>query len=189
MTINCDCGHVVLNGRTYYVQDNYTPHMGQCYSLGLNDLDIEDMSEIRGLERLANLTRLHLERNKLTKISGLERLKNLQFLHLNENDTPARKRFTLFHEAFHILAHSRAEPIFKKRHSSAGSFNELLAEYFAGCILMPREWVKAKWEEVNDLSEMAEIFRVTEQQMWLRLKVLRLADDLPLPEASDCLTQ
>ncbi len=95
-------------------------------------------------------------------------------IQLNENDTPDRRRFTLFHEAFHILAHSRATPVFRKNGLETGCFNELVADYFAVCILMPRKWVEEKWAEIKNLSKMAEIFGVTEPQMWLRLKVLNL---------------
>ncbi len=95
-------------------------------------------------------------------------------IHLNAEDKPARQRVTLFHEVFHILAHSRATPVFRKRGIKEGLFNEMLADYFAGCILMPKGWVKEKWTEVNDLKQMAEIFQVTEVSMWIRLKTMGL---------------
>jgi len=101
-------------------------------------------------------------------------LKECWIIQLNGNDTPARRRFTLFHEVFHILAHRRGTPVFKKRDCETGSFNELLADYFAVCILMPREWIKEKWAEVNNLRSMAEIFGVEEPLMWIRLRGMAL---------------
>ena len=95
-------------------------------------------------------------------------------IHLNSGDKPARQRATLFHEVFHILAHSRATPVFRRRGIKEGLFNEVLADYFAGCILMPRGWVKEKWAEVNDLKRIAEIFQVTEVSMWIRLRTMGL---------------
>jgi hypothetical protein len=80
----------------------------------------------------------------------------------------------LFHEGFHILAHCRGNPIFKKSQYAVGSFNELLADYFAGAILMPREWVKEKWAEINDLGRMAKIFDVPKALMWVRLREIGL---------------
>jgi len=50
----------------------------------------------------------------------------------------------------------------------------MLADYFAGCVLMPKECFKEKWIEVNDLKQMAEIFQVTEVSMWIRLKTMGL---------------
>ena len=102
------------------------------------------------------------------------RLRNSWIIHLNENDTPARKKFSLFHEAFHILAHSKATPVFRKIGFKQGSFNELLADHFAGCILMPPEWAREKWAEVHDLDQMAEIFQIPKPVVWFGLKGMGL---------------
>ena len=45
--------------------------------------------------------------------------------------------------------------MFRKRGTKEGSFNELLADYFATCILMPKEWVTEKWVEVKDLDRVS----------------------------------
>jgi hypothetical protein len=95
-------------------------------------------------------------------------------IQIKDNDAFATRRFTLFHEAFHILAHCRTSPVFRKRGSILGSFNELLADYFALCALMPREWVRQKWTEVEDLNRMAEIFAVPKSAMCIRLRQLGL---------------
>lgn len=102
------------------------------------------------------------------------RLKEGWVVQLRDGDTPAGRRFALFHETFHILAHCRGTPVFKKRGLEQGSFNELLADYFASCILMPREWVKEKWTEIKDLDRMAEIFAVPKSALCIRLKWLGL---------------
>ena len=96
-------------------------------------------------------------------------------IQLNDDETSASKRFTLFHEAFHILAHCKAAHMFKgQRGIKRGPFNEVLASYFAACVLMPREWVKEKWAEINDLSKMAKIFEVPKSAMCIKLKRLNL---------------
>ncbi len=103
------------------------------------------------------------------------RLREGWIIQLNKNDTSARKRFTLFHEAFHILAHcSNTTPVFRKRIGTRGSFNELLADGFAAYLLMPEEWVMEKWAEVQDLDRMAEIFDVPKPTMCIKLKRLGL---------------
>jgi hypothetical protein len=102
------------------------------------------------------------------------RLKEGWVVQLRDGDTSAGRRFSLFHETFHILAHCRGTPAFKKRGLEQGSFNELLADYFASCILMPRQWVKEKWTEIKDLDRMAEIFAVPKSAMCIRLKWLGL---------------
>jgi predicted transcriptional regulator len=95
-------------------------------------------------------------------------------IQVTDADTAATVRFTVFHEVFHILAHSRASPVFRKRGSIVGSFNELLADYFALCTLMPREWIAEKWAKVRDLDRMAEIFAVPKSAMCIRLRQLGL---------------
>ena len=95
-------------------------------------------------------------------------------IQLKNGDVPATKRFTLFHEAFHILAHTRTIPVFRKRGAIVGSFNEWLADEFAGCILMPRQCVVEKWAEVKDLDRMREIFAVPKSAMCLKLRQLDL---------------
>ena len=96
-------------------------------------------------------------------------------IQLRAEDTSATKRFTVFHEAFHILAHCRTSPVFRKRGVVQGSFNELLADHFALSILMPRHWVKEKWAEVKHLNRMVEIFDVPKPAMCIRLRQLGLA--------------
>jgi len=100
--------------------------------------------------------------------------KDRWIIQLKDNATSASKRFTLFHVAFHILAHCRTTPVFRKRGSIVGSFNEMLADYFVLCTLMPRQWVREKWAEVEDLDRMAEIFDVPKSAMCIKLRQLGL---------------
>lgn len=102
------------------------------------------------------------------------RLKNIWVIQLKEDDTPNMRRFTLFHEAFHILAHRNTAPVFKKRGAEVGAFNELLADFFAVCVLMPKEWVKERWTEVHELDQMVGIFGAPKSAMYMRLKRLAL---------------
>jgi len=95
-------------------------------------------------------------------------------IQLKDSDASATNRFTLFHEAFHILAHCRTSPVFRKRGSIVGTFNELLADYFATCMLMPREWVVKKWAEVKDLDRIAKVFAVPKSAMCIRLRLMGL---------------
>jgi hypothetical protein len=103
------------------------------------------------------------------------RLRDGWVIHLNSKDSSARRRFTLYHEIFHILAHCNATPVFKKASSQKqGSFNELLADHFSAVMIMPEEIVQKKWPEVNDISKMAAVFDVPEPIMYCGLKHFRL---------------
>ena len=104
------------------------------------------------------------------------RLGDRWVIQLESKCSSARNRFNLFHEAFHILAHCNSvdPPVFNRRGTRRGSFNELLADYFAICILMPKEWVKGKWAEFGELDKMAGTFEVPPSTMWFRLRELDL---------------
>ena len=104
------------------------------------------------------------------------RLSDSWVIHLNSHDPPARRRLSLFHEAFHILAHcnSKATPLFRKIGANQGSFNELLADFYAIHVLMPKKAVKEKWAEIKDVDRMASTFDVPKVVMWIRLRRLGL---------------
>jgi len=95
-------------------------------------------------------------------------------IQINSIDPPERQRLNIFHEIFHVVAHSKAMPVFRKRGMSEGYFNEILADCFSGCMLMPREWIKKKWAEEKDIKRMAKIFNVTEIGIWIRLRTMGL---------------
>ena len=89
------------------------------------------------------------------------RLSDCWVIQLNSNDTAARKRFTLYHEIFHILAHSKVDNEYKKLfYPRKGYFNELLADYFSASILMPREHLETQWSAVRDIAQVADLFNV-----------------------------
>jgi len=103
------------------------------------------------------------------------RLSDCWLVHINSNSTRARQRFTMYHEIFHILAHWKGTPVFKKAsRSREGVFNELLADHFAANMLLPKGWVKKMWPEVKDVGQMAAIFEVPKPIMYLDLRALGL---------------
>jgi hypothetical protein len=91
-------------------------------------------------------------------------------IQLKESDVPSMQRLTIFHEGFHIIARTKAIPVFHRLGSNEGLFNEILADYFADSIQMPREWLRKKWLAVHNFNQMLEIFQVTPLSMMLRLK-------------------
>ncbi|OGO24947.1 MAG: hypothetical protein A2144_08800 [Chloroflexi bacterium RBG_16_50_9] len=102
------------------------------------------------------------------------RLSDCWMIHLNKNDPPARQRFTLYHEVFHILSHCHAFSVFKRTVSTEVYYNEILADHFATNVLLPQKSVAARWAEINDVNEMAAIFDVPESVMYIGLKIMRL---------------
>jgi len=101
-------------------------------------------------------------------------------MQLNARDHRRHRRYTMFHEAFHI-AYRIINPAFKETELSHISFNEVLADHFATCLLMRKEWIEECWPRVQGLGGMADIFDVPIRQMRKRLSQLGL-----LQKASDC---
>jgi hypothetical protein len=97
-------------------------------------------------------------------------------IQLNSRDPRRVRRYSLFHEAFHIACRI-TYPAFNRAEARRASFNEVLADHFATCFLMPKEWVEEYWSRVRDVRAMADRFDVPLGQMRWRLNQLNL---LPL---------
>ena len=68
---------VIVNGEFYYKYDD---------RLYLNELNIVEISDIKGLQNLTNLKALYLAGNQIEEIKGLDELQNLEVLDLYENN-------------------------------------------------------------------------------------------------------
>jgi Zn-dependent peptidase ImmA (M78 family) len=101
--------------------------------------------------RLVPLTTAH---------GGLWRLERKWIVQLNSNDKPTRRRFTLFHEIFHILAHRKTTPVFSRLGYEGAAFNEWMADYFAACVLAPPHLVEKEWPKFKDILQMRRHFDV-----------------------------
>ena len=95
-------------------------------------------------------------------------------IQLNARESRPVRRYTLFHEAFHIACRT-AGPAFNKAELSHRPFNEVLADHFSTCFLMPKEWVEEWWPMAQDVRKMARIFDVSVSAMRTRLNQLGLA--------------
>jgi Zn-dependent peptidase ImmA (M78 family) len=117
---------------------------------------------------------------------------------VNRDDSPTRRRFTLSHEFKHVLDHPFVSVIYSelgKNDADRDRATEQICDYFAGCLLMPRNWVKRAWANgVQDQAALAAMFDVSEAAMAVRLQQIGLTEprarhahfksSLPLPIAS-----
>jgi len=94
-------------------------------------------------------------------------------IQLNARDPRRVRRYSMFHEAFHIACRITC-PACDKAEVRRTSFNEVLADHFATCILMPKEWVEEYWPMVQDVPALADRFDVPTRQMRRRLNQLSL---------------
>lgn len=94
-------------------------------------------------------------------------------IQLNARDPRRVRRYSMFHEAFHI-AHRITLPAFNRAVVRHASFNEVLADHFATCFLMPKGWVEEYWPRLQGIRAMADRFDVPTSQMRRRLNQLSL---------------
>jgi hypothetical protein len=103
---------------------------------------------------------------------ALWRMDDGWLIYLNSESSPARQRFTLYHEIFHILAHSSGDTFFKHSDDDEVYFNEYLADHFSGALLTPRDIVKERWPEIKNVTRMAKLFDVPAPIMYGKLRAL-----------------
>jgi Zn-dependent peptidase ImmA (M78 family) len=99
---------------------------------------------------------------------------------VNRDDSPTRRRFTLSHEFKHVLDHPFVSVIYSELGENAADRDratEQICDYFAGCLLMPRNWIKRAWANgVQDQAALAAMFDVSEAAMAVRLQQIGLIE-------------
>jgi hypothetical protein len=94
---------------------------------------------------------------------------------INGGQQATRQRFTLFHEYKHILDHGRPRLIDGDPQRYDRPTSEYVADYFAGCVLMPRTLIKRAWGTgIQRIADLAALFDVSERAIEVRLSQLNL---------------
>lgn len=108
---------------------------------------------------------------------------------INGSEPIGRQRFSLAHEIKHIIDHRFVKLIYSQfpedeRHDMI----ERICDYFAGCLLMPRPWVKRAYcTGTQRLPDLAATFGVSQAAMTVRLAQIGLTPPTPrcLPTSQD----
>jgi predicted transcriptional regulator len=88
------------------------------------------------------------------------------------DEHPHRQRFSLAHEFKHVIDHSRRDLLYADHRT-----REAVADYFAACLLMPRQALTRAWcAGTQDLDELSERFMVSTPALQRRLHDLGLLD-------------
>lgn len=100
---------------------------------------------------------------------------------LNAHEPEVRQRFSLFHELKHVIDHPFIGSCYPSTKTlSADKRAELIADYFAACVLMPKRFVKtAFFQGQQHTEELAALFGVSPLAMSYRLQQLGLLDRTP----------
>lgn len=128
---------------------------------------------------IATLPRIKVVRRPLPT-SGLTYWDGEQWvIALNRREPESRQRFSLFHEYKHIVDHGRTERLYRgSRARTPEQQAEQAADYFAGCVLMPKKLIKRAWASgVQTPERIAWLFEVSPRAAEVRLAQLGLTDD------------
>jgi Zn-dependent peptidase ImmA (M78 family) len=100
-------------------------------------------------------------------------------IQLSRADSWQRRRFTLAHEYKHIIDHGRQSLLYRgTRRTAAALQAEQAADYFAGCLLVPRRMLKRAWGNgIQRTAELARLFQVSEQAIGVRLRQCGLVEE------------
>jgi Zn-dependent peptidase ImmA (M78 family) len=119
------------------------------------------------------LPRLRVELTEDLSTSGSSEWTDGHWLiQIRSTEPPARQRFTLAHELKHIIDHLiiGADRYQNDLSQQQRSHVESVCDYFAGCLLVPRPWLKRAWASgLQDVDHLAKAFGVSRPAMVVRL--------------------
>ncbi|MEU2869788.1 ImmA/IrrE family metallo-endopeptidase [Streptomyces olivoreticuli] len=98
---------------------------------------------------------------------------------LNEDESVWRSRASLAHEIKHILDDPIRDALYpdwrRDVYVEPPVQAERSADYFAGCLLVPRSWLLHAWHgQTRDVTELASLFGVSESLLRTRLRQVGL---------------
>lgn len=143
--------------------------------LDLTDLPVPD-------EAITELPRIRIQHVRDLPTSGISFWNGQNWIiQLSGLEPLVRQRFTLFHEYKHIIDHYAADRLYTgDRHHSAAEQAELIADYFAGCALIPRRELKSAWGSgLQRPAALAEHFATSVQAIEVRLDQTGLREPRP----------
>ena len=129
---------------------------------------------------ISKLPRVQVERMVPSPVAGASQWSRGRWLILvNGTDPIGRQRFTLAHELKHVIdSKFDGVPLYPAIGDlTSRERTESVCDYFAGCLLMPRPWVKRSWREgPQEVVALARQFEVSRQAMQVRLQQIGLIE-------------
>ena len=105
-------------------------------------------------------------------------VKSEKTIYISSSAPLSRKLFTIAHEIGHFLLHNKEREVFYRTDSLnidiQDQTEEQEANWFAASLLMPENYIREYWDDVQNIHEMALIFNVSQIAMAYRLKNLKI---------------
>lgn len=131
---------------------------------------------------ITELPRIQVEHISPFLVSGATHWSSGQWLViLNGAEPRVRQRFSLAHEFKHIIDHRFADLIYSSfAPADRKVLTEQLCDFFAGCLLMPRPWLKSTYAGgLQHLPSLARQFDVSQAACQVRLSQIGMTDPTP----------
>jgi Zn-dependent peptidase ImmA (M78 family) len=110
--------------------------------------------------------------------SDWDRQRRTWVISLNPTEPRRRQRFTVLHEYKHIIDHP-GPAIRPSRYAYQRPVAEIVADYFAGCVLIPkRQLAAAYYDGIQRPADLAQLFDVSQEAILVRLTQIGLGGPL-----------
>jgi hypothetical protein len=110
--------------------------------------------------------------------SEWDRHRRTWVISLNPTEPRRRQRFTVLHEYKHIIDHS-GPGIRPSRYTYQRPDAEIVADYFAGCVLIPKRLLAAAYYDgIQRPADLAQLFDVSREAIQVRLAQIGLGEAL-----------
>lgn len=160
--------------------------LGHAESLRIAELQAARLLELAEIKRppvpaniITDIPKVQFKRMSPWPVSGCtDWAKGTWVIIVNGSEPSQRQRFTLAHEFKHILDYRYIDVAYPAgRGLSHHQRTEVVCDYFAGCLLIPRPWLKRTWGRgVQGLPELAQLFGVSQAAIQTRLLQTGLID-------------
>lgn len=133
-------------------------------------------------EALTDLPRVLVTSELDLPVSGSTHWSNGRWIvAINGLEHPLRQRFSLAHELKHVIDHTTRHYLYREEPGQPSQVKaERAADYFAGCLLMPKRHIKRLYgQHPGNVAWLAEAFGVTPRAMNFRLDQLGLNQPRP----------
>jgi hypothetical protein len=155
-------------------------------ALRIAELQAQRLLEIAGIKEppvpvsvITDIPKIVVQRMVPWPVSGATSWTKGAWNVIIKGDEPfGRRRFTLAHEFKHILDYRHIDVAYPStQFMSHRQRAEAICDFFAGCLLVPRTWLKNAWTNgLQDTRELAALFQVTPAAIQTRLLQTGLID-------------
>lgn len=158
----------------------------QGQALRIAELQAQRLLEISGVKEppvpvsvITDIPKIMVQRMVPWPVSGATSWTKGAWNVIIKGDEPyGRRRFTLAHEFKHILDYRHIDVAYPStQFMTHRERAEAICDFFAGCLLVPRTWLKKAWANgTQNTKQLAELFQVTPAAIQTRLLQTGIVD-------------